>query len=325
MGRKGLSVSLIGALSVTRGQSRRAFVVRDRLVERLTGVCLFILSNSVVIENRAASVDGAKRTLVVAVEDKQSESAAMLRKSRNTMFSNDNGKVWTEMFHEPGQYVLARCRDGAETKLPLARSPYHVRYDSARLDSAKVEFLVDGEHHPKALVSAQPGDSFKVSEPHGSGFSNVLFAERDLEAAMRKNHALVLVANGTNGFASIRALLDWQPVMAYADQHPVSVFYLCESQESAALLSLHDEWRSEGFKIVPCYGTIEDQMFMIEQCILTGAEAAGGKPTIFGASDVSRSASVLLAGASGSAAKNLLDLFVNRGVSRDNILTSDFY
>ena len=154
------------------------------------------------------------------------------------MYGNGNGKVWTEMYDEPGQYVRARCGCGAETRLPIARSPYHVRYDSARLDSAKVEFLVDSSHHPNALTGAKPGDVFHVSEPRGVGFSNVLFAERSLEAAMRKNHPLVLLANGTDGLASVRSLLDWQPVMAYADAHPVTLFYLCESQESAALLSL---------------------------------------------------------------------------------------
>ena len=280
------------------------------------------LARSVVIENRAASLDGDKRTLVVAIEDKQTESN--LRKSPGSaVYGNGNGKVWTEMYDEPGQYVRARCGCGAETRLPIARSPYHVRYDSARLDSAKVEFLVDSSHHPNALTGAKPGDVFHVSEPRGVGFSNVLFAERSLEAAMRKNHPLVLLANGTDGLASVRSLLDWQPVMAYADAHPVTLFYLCESQESAALLSIHDEWREEGFKIIPCYGALDDQLFLMEQCFLTGAVAAGGKPTILGADPAA--CSVLLAGAEGDVAGSILKLLNARGIARDNILTSDFF
>jgi hypothetical protein len=277
------------------------------------------------------------------VEDAQLDTSVTLRRSaRSTVFNSDNGKVWTEAYVEPGQYVFARVppsedKDGRSRgeattttkamptlRLPIARSPYHVRYDSARYDSAKIEFLVDAREHSPELAALKPGDRLYVSEPHGKGFSNVLFGERDLEAAMRKNHPLVMVAASSDGVASIRAMLDWQPVMAYADQHPVCVFYLCESQESAAFVALHDEWRSEGFKIIPCYGDLDEQLFMIEQCVLTGAEHAGGKPTILGV-DPTKPPSILLAGAKGDVAKRLLDLFDARGVSRDNILTSDFY
>jgi hypothetical protein len=284
---------------------------------------------SVVIENRAASLNGAKRTLVVAIEDKQSDVASnRLHAASSAAYVRDNGKAWTERFHEPGQYVMATfsSRDDDETettRLPLARSPYHVRYDSARLDSAKVEFLVDAETHSPRLYAAAPGDTFTVSAPAGGGFSNVLFAERSLESAMRKEHDLILVAYGTNGMASVRALLDWQPAMAYATEHPVCVFYLCESQEDAALLSLHDAWREEGFKIIACYGTLDDQIFLMEQCFATGAPGAGGRPVIVGA-DASR-ASALLAGAEGETARRLLALFESRGVAKDNVLTSDFY
>jgi|Transcript_6403 hypothetical protein len=280
----------------------------------------------VVIENNAASVDGSQRSLVVAVEDKQNDDAQHLRSSPGLVFNN--GKVWTETFTKPGMYVKARFGrgdgggDGVVDKLPVARSPYHVRYDSARLDSAKVEFLVDAGTHPAGLTAAKPGDVISVSKPLGSGFTNVLFAERSLEAAMKKNHALVLVARGTSGMASIRSILDWQPVLAYTDKHPVTVFYLANSQESSALLSLHDEWRSEGYKIIPVYGGVDDvdnAMFMIEQCLLTGALTAGGKPTILGKSPAS--CSVLLAGCQGDVASKLLHLFDSRGVSKENILT----
>jgi hypothetical protein len=272
----------------------------------------------VVIENNAASLDGSKRSLVVAVEDKQNDDAH-LRASPGLVFNN--GKVWTETFTRPGMYVKARLGDAGDAveKLPVARSPYHVRYDSARLDSAKVEFLVDSATHPVGLTAAKPGDVISVSKPLGSGFTNVLFAERSLEAAMKENHALVLVARGTSGMASIRSILDWQPVLAYTDKHPVTVFYLADSQESSALLSLHDEWRSEGYKMIPCYGGVDDVMFMIEQCLLTGAITAGGKPTILGQSPAS--CSVLLAGCQGDIASKLLHLFDSRGVSKENILT----
>ena len=312
-----------------RARRRYRFVERranERMTDRLTNPPddAFVLRRSVVIENRAASLSGAKRTLVVAIEDKQSDVASNRRNtSSSASFEHDNGKAWTERFHEPGQYVMARCACGAETRLPLARSPYHVRYDSSRLDSAKVEFLVDLKTHPNALTAAAPGFTFSVSAPSGGGFSNVLFAERSLESAMRKEHNLVIVAYGTNGMASVRSLLDWQPAMAYASQHAVTVFYLCESQEDAALLSLHDEWREEGFKIIACYGDLDDQIFLMEQCFATGAPGAGGRPVVLGA-DPSR-ASALLAGAEGETARRLLALIESRGVAKDNVLTSDFY
>lgn len=260
-----------------------------------------------------------KRALVVAIEDASvNESASFLRKK--TIGSGVySGKEWTEGFEAPGQCVRVACGGETTARLYMARSPYHVRETSANFDSAKVEFLVDGKRHPEALTGAKPGDVFRVSEPLGRGFSNVLFAERSLEAAMRKGHSLVIIACDTDGLASAASLLDWQPVMAYADAHPVTLFYLCESQESAALLASHDEWRAEGFKIIPCYGSLSDQIFMMEQCFLTGALAAGGKPTILGASAAKCSA--LLAGAEGETASRILHLLTERGLARDNILT----
>ena len=82
---------------------------------------------------------------------------------------------------------------------------------------------MDLKTHPNATAAA-PGFTFSVSAPEGGGFSNVLFAERSLESAMRKEHNLVIVAYGTNGMASVRSLLDWQPAMAHASQHGVTVF-----------------------------------------------------------------------------------------------------
>lgn len=276
---------------------------------------------SVVTENRAASVDGTKRTLVVVIEDASvNESASYLRKK--TIGSGTySGKEWTERFEAPGQCVRATAggAGGATTRMFMATSPYRVREASANWDSAKVEFLVDGKRHPEALTGAKPGDAFRVSEPLGRGFSNVLFAERSLEAAMRKGHSLVVIACDTDGLASAASLFDWQPVLAYADAHPVTLFYLCESQESAALVASHDDWRAAGFKIIPCYGSLSDQIFMMEQCFLTGALAAGGKPTILGAS--ADKCSALLAGAEGETASRILHLLTDRGLARDNILT----
>ena len=56
---------------------------------------------------------------------------------------------------------------------------------------------------------------------------------------------------------------------------------------------------------------------------LTGAVAAGGKPTILGADPAA--CSVLLAGAEGDVAGSILKLLNARGIARDNILTSDFF
>jgi len=282
-------------------------------------------SRSVVIENSAASVDGAKRRLVVAVDDKQHDDAHLRKTSPGIVFNN--GKVWTDAFTSPGMYVKANVGNSSKVeKLPLARSPYHVRYDSARLDSAKVEFLVDEALHGAEFANAKPGDVIKVSKPLGGGFANVLFANRNLQKAMKDDHALVLVARGTNGMASVRSILDWQPVLAYTDRHPVTVFYMSDSADArgAALLSLHDEWRSEGYKIVPAYGAVEEQLFLIEQCLLTGAVTAGGNfaATILGPDP--ETCSVLLAGCQGEVAAKLLHLFESRGVSKQNILTSDF-
>merc|ERR1712159_937538 len=96
-------------------------------------------------------------------------------------------------------------------------------------------------------------------------------------ATMTRLCSLRIAAYGTNGMASVRSLLDWRPAMAYASQHAVTVFYLCESQEDAALLSLHDEWREEGFKIIACYGDLDDQIFLMEQCFAAGAGRARGE------------------------------------------------
>ncbi|CEG01848.1 unnamed product [Ostreococcus tauri] len=298
--------------------SERARRDRDSVIPRSGAIGGSESFECVVIENRAASVDGAKRTLVVAIEDAQNVRGKELRRTTERTFV-DSGKKWTERYETPGQFVKARGDGWESGALAIARSPYHVRYDSARLDSAKVEFLVDERTDAAALTGAKPGDVFYVSEPLGCGFSNVLFADRSLKNAMQHECPCIIIACGTRGLAHARSLLDWQPVMAYADAHPVSLFYLCESQEGAALLSLHDEWREEGFKVVPCYGALEDQLFLMEQCFITGAVAAGGKPTVLGPS--AASCSVLLAGAEGETAGRILTLLTSRGIARENILT----
>lgn len=50
-------------------------------------------------------------------------------------------------------------------------------YDLVRLDSVKVEFLVDLSYYLNVLMGVKLGDVFYVSESRGVGFFNVLFAE----------------------------------------------------------------------------------------------------------------------------------------------------
>ena len=160
-----------------------------------------------------------------------------------------------------------------------------------------------------------------ASAVKGAGFENPLFPEYNLSSAIERGHAVVLVAGGSAGLGPSRAAMDWPNLSSHCDGHPVTLFYLhAEDKESAAYIQEWDQWREGGAKVVPCYGDFEQDIFKIQQTLVTGGEEYGGKfDTVLG-KDASK-VTVLLAGLTGEETKSVLRIFTaNKNVPKEQIL-----
>jgi len=146
----------------------------------------------------------------------------------------------------------------ASAVLPVASSPYATRRDSAFLDAALIELLVDASPRFQlaslALAALPPGTQLACSEPLGAGFASLLSPALDLGVALEEARALLLLGAGAEGCGALRSVLSWQPVAARAGvaQTPVTCFLQASGPSSAPYVSEWDRWREAGVRLTLC-------------------------------------------------------------------------
>lgn len=79
-------------------------------------------------------------------------------------------------------------------------------------------------------------------------------------------------------------------------------------------------WREGGAKVVPCYGDLEQDVFKIQQTLVTGGGEFGGNfDTVLGRDP--KKVTVLMAGLSREETKSVLQIFsTNKEVPKEQIL-----
>lgn len=93
-----------------------------------------------------------------------------------------------------------------------------------------------------------------------------------------------------------------------------------ENPESAAYVEEWDIWRESGAKVVPCYGDFEQDVFKIQQTLMTGGVEFGGNfETVLGRDK--KKVTMLIAGLTGEETMSVLQIFsTNKGVPKEQIL-----
>lgn len=74
-----------------------------------------------------------------------------------------------------------------------------------------------------------------------------------LLSAAEESRPLLMLAMGSRGMGPLRAALEWTPIQAHATANAVSLFYVTESQQSAAYLADWDKWREAGVSNIPLH------------------------------------------------------------------------
>lgn len=239
---------------------------------------------------RSESANGQLRSLTLSVQDHVTilEGRKMGRKAKDAR--------WVDALTVPGQFVglcegtEAPDADAQPTKvLAIASSPYDAKRNSAMLDAALVEVLVDraGDEMETRLSQLAPGSLVHVTQVIGSGYVHLvriwetdtaftlhsfgtLFGEGEgLSVAMEEGHNLVMIGAGTQcvffkskphahqcrprGLASLRACVEWTPVQAHASTRAVSLFILADSPQAVGFVKDFDNWRASGVRVHPIY------------------------------------------------------------------------
>jgi hypothetical protein len=285
------------------------------------------------LANIAASLDGKLRTLRVGVKDSRGSPARMNNRNATsgTLFRSP---CWLDAYVDPGQHVVLVDRDTQKSvRKPISVSPYKARATVPDSDMSVIEILLDsdsddGDENFFAAQMPPPSKgapTYAVSAVRGGGFENPLFAEYTLRSALERGHALVVCAGGARGMGPARAVMESPEVLAHADTHPVTLFYLRAGEKasngaSAAYVGEWSEWREGGAGVVPCYGAFfDDGVFAVQSAIAGGAQGGGKHESVLGA-DAGK-VTVLLAGLEREETEALLNVFANlRGVPREQIL-----
>ncbi len=124
-------------------------------------------------QHRSESANGQLRSLTLSVQDHVTilEGRKMGRKPKDSR--------WVDALEVPGQFlglregVEAPDADAQPTKLfAIASSPYDAKRNSAMLDAALVEVLVDraGDEMEARLSQLAPGSVVHVTQVVGSGY-----------------------------------------------------------------------------------------------------------------------------------------------------------
>lgn len=294
------------------------------------------------VENREASVDGSVRTLLLSVEDRVN-----FLEGRKVRHVQENRR-WIDDYRVPGQFVAVRyCGQGSSSTdtdecsqlvvarrlLSLASSPYEARRDSALLDASLVELLVSrtGDADERYLAELGPGCMIEVSRVAGAGFASLFNSEASLVSCLEAGHTLVLVAVGVRGIAPVRAALSWTPVLAHAGSSRVAVFYVADSQPSAAYLVEWDTWREAGAVVTPLYlseaaasgaanGASVGPEQLLDAALFRGE---GGLAGVLGAGKA-QEAAVLVSGLEGEMAAHLTRKLAQHGVPSENVMFCDY-
>lgn len=232
-----------------------------------TGKDRFHWSQATVIENYEASADGSVRGLVLSVSD------AVVYADGRRVRHVQKARRWLDDYKAPGQCVAVKYEDKSETTsgngsdpapmrvasrlFGLGTSPYEARSSSAALDAAIVELVVDQKSNnpDDALLAAmEPGTLLHVSQVLGRGFTSLFNSHIGIQSALEEGRPLLMIAVGSRGIASVRAALNWTPVLAHASAHPCILFYVINghsSLASAAYLVEWDAWREAGVQVYP--------------------------------------------------------------------------
>jgi hypothetical protein len=65
---------------------------------------------------------------------------------------------------------------------------------------------------------------------------------------LQAGRSLLLVGAGAHGLAPVRALLNWQPVLAHASSHPIAACLLTHCPGGAPFVAEWDTWREAGVR-----------------------------------------------------------------------------
>ena len=87
-------------------------------------------------------------------------------------------------------------------------------------------------------------------------------------SALQEKRPLLIVADGAEGLAGARALLEWEPCEAMATEAPVVLAYMATSGAAAPFAERADAWRERGMTVASLF--VED----IDKA--DAGEAAGG-------------------------------------------------
>ncbi|KAK9802950.1 hypothetical protein WJX72_006330 [[Myrmecia] bisecta] len=297
--------------------------------------------SGLLLENKAESVDGCLRTLVLSVEDHVEflEGRKISRRQESPR--------WIDAYKVPGQFIGIRYpADSAHTQTgplrpanrlyAIASSPYQAKSESADLDASIIEVLVDrdGGEDDQKLAELGPGSLAEISQVVGRGYASLFNTYVGLLSALEESRDLLLIGMGAKGIAPLRAALQWTPLQAHATAKSICLYYMCGSATSAAYVKEWDLWREAGIRVNPIYlsdaassnnngngtGSIQAIKDGLEEAIF-GAEAGlaatmGGNP---------RECAVLLSGLPGDVAAGITRRLGIEGVAKERILFCDFF
>ena len=235
------------------------------------------------VENVPACADGSLRSLTLSVQDEWRE--VPLRRGTSPRHERPR---WSDAHTRPRQFVALRpggeedeggsavvsgataAPAGAASALrkaalranavllPLSSSPYATHRDSAFLDAALVEVLVDCGprctlRDGTKLATLAPGSQLSVSSPTGAGFCSLFRQGLDLSAVLEHGAPLLLLGGNAQGAGALRACLEWQPVAAHAGVHPVYAFLSFSTNAAAPYIADWERWREAGVHVRPCF------------------------------------------------------------------------
>jgi hypothetical protein len=289
------------------------------------------------VSNSAADADGSLRTLLLSVAD----AAEPLSARRGTSAARATAR-WLDGYRCPGQHIdVGLCAAGeaggpagdgdappppplSASSHPLSCSPYDARRDSAALDAALIELLIDRDAHA-ALGALAPGALVSVGPVRGAGFAPLLERADDagLAAALEAGRRLLFVGAGADGWGAVRAALDWAPVAAAAGGGPgrVAAVLVAKDARAAPYVTAWDGWRAAGVDVRPTYTDAPPgDALALEAALFSALFGAGGAAAAALTGD---DGVVLMAGVPGRVAAAIARRLADEGCGADRILFPD--
>jgi hypothetical protein len=231
-----------------------------------------------------------------------------------------------------GEDVVDESLGRLTHKLPIAQSPTDLHMartkSSAGSTNTRAKFIVDGKNEEeKHLTKLEPQAKMKISMPRGFGFTNPLFSnEKTLDNAMMSEIVkvpIVILAEGSQGFACAKSLLSWPALLAHASIAPVTVFFLAESTGRLPItVDEIERWKQQGVQIITSVN--EDPDGIIDYHSLTiRSVLSSSTNNIVGETHLQHNKCVLcLAGVKGKKAVEWTSLFAKKGVRKENFFSA---